>query len=77
MKRLEEIINSKAEFNKWLKEITESELDLIKEISREYAEECCQASLQKASENAEARQDWGECDVDVDSITNESNITLL
>lgn len=48
-KTFEELIDDKAYFNRWLKELTESETELIKELMQQVREatneEWCQAFL--------------------------------
>lgn len=51
--------------------------DCLREMFKEYATECVKASLDKASDNAEVIQDWGECNINTESITDPENIVLL
>jgi hypothetical protein len=82
MSRLEEIIKAKSEFNKWINDLTKTELELIKDICKEYAYACSKASLEKGAWNADTCIDnhegtEGAIIVDCDLITNPENIVLL
>lgn len=57
--------------------ISTVDIEEIKKYVKEYTESCIMSSLQKASENAEADQEWEMLIVKSESITNENNIVLL
>lgn len=84
MSRLED------KFNKTISEYNENVSDFHKfslspkekamflNMMKEYGRECSQASLEKASEKVECVTCYdNECEVDLKSITNPENITLL
>ncbi|WP_185246638.1 hypothetical protein [Chryseobacterium bernardetii] len=57
--------------------MSEISLSDIQEAIKQYATGCIKASLKKASENAEADQEWEMLIVKSESITSEDNIVLL
>ncbi|MCT4153231.1 hypothetical protein HZP59_18540 [Elizabethkingia anophelis] len=85
MKRLEDIKNEYAK--QWYKDWNDLEIDCqfnigtlighTDKVTELYAREVAQASLGKAAENAVIEPKGMMTRVDKESITNESNITLL
>lgn len=85
MKRLEEIFDKTiSDYNKRVSHVyafkfTDSERKMFLEMIQTYAREVAQASLEKAAENARTKTNRESTSIVVDkeSITSETNITLL